>query len=218
MSLQRRRELLNYAIEHNLPVLEDNPYSRLRFEGKPLPTLYRLMHQEFTGSDIVTEVVSFSKILGPGMRVAFVKGEASLIQKMESWQQKVNVTPDCVSQRVTARFLADGFMESHLESICEHYKPYLRKMLDCLQAYMPEGVTWTKPQGGIFVWMELPEHLNADELFLAAAEKKVSFIPGSKFYPSGQEKFNTLRLNFTYSSMEMIDTGIQRLGELLRAL
>jgi 2-aminoadipate transaminase len=109
------------------------------------------MRQEFTGSEIVTEVVSFSKILGPGMRIAFVKGEASLLQKMESWQQKVNVTPDCVSQRVAARFLADGFMEPHLQSVCEHNKPYLRKMLECLEAYKPKGVSWTRPQGGIFV-------------------------------------------------------------------
>ncbi|HOH78879.1 MAG TPA: PLP-dependent aminotransferase family protein [Candidatus Cloacimonadota bacterium] len=218
MSMQRRRDLLNFAIEHQLPILEDNPYSRLRFDGKPLPTLYRLMRQEFTGSEIVTEVVSFSKILGPGMRIAFVKGEASLLQKMESWQQKVNVTPDCVSQRVAARFLADGFMEPHLQSVCEHYKPYLRKMLDCLEAYMPKGVSWTRPQGGIFVWMELPEHQNADEIFHAAAQNKVSFIPGSKFYPAGQERFNTLRLNFTYSSLDQIDTGIQRLAELLKAL
>jgi len=218
MTIQRRRDLINFAIENQLPILEDNPYSRLRFEGKPLPTLYKLMRQEYAGSDIVTEVVSFSKILGPGMRVAFVKGEASLVQKMESWQQKVNVTPDCVSQRVAARFLADGFMEPHIESVCEHYKPYLRKMLDSLDAYMPQGVSWTKPQGGIFVWMELPQHHNADEVFHTAAQNKVSFIPGSKFYPVGQEKFNTLRLNFTFSSLEQIDTGIQRLAELLKAL
>jgi len=218
MSLERRRALISFAIQHQIPLLEDNPYSRLRFEGDHLPTLYRVMKNEFEGSAIVTEVVSFSKILGPGMRMAFVKGEPGLIQKMESWQQKVNVTPDCVSQRVTARFLADGFMGPHLQSICEHYKPYLRKMLDSLQAYMPQGVCWTKPQGGIFVWMELPESFNADELFHRAAERKVSFIPGSKFYPAGQEKFNTLRLNFTYSSLEQISTGLQRLGELLKAL
>lgn len=218
MSLERRRELIKFAIANQIPILEDNPYSRLRFVGNHLPTLYRLMTQEFAGSGIVTEVVSFSKILGPGMRMAFVKGSPDLIAKMESWQQKVNVTPDCVSQRVTARFMADGFMESHLHSICEHYKPYLRKMLESLETYMPESVKWTKPEGGIFVWMELPEHMSADDLFLQAAERKVSFIPGSKFYPAGQEKHNTLRLNFTYSSLEQIDTGIQRLGELLRAL
>lgn len=218
MSVNRRRELLNFAIQHNIPIVEDNPYSRLRFEGKHLPTIYRLAKQEFEDADIVTEIVSFSKILGPGMRLAFAKGNSSLISKMESWQQKVNVTPDCVSQRVAARFLERGFMNPHLDTICSHYKPYLQAMLDAMQANMPENVTWTKPEGGIFVWVWLPENLNADELFHQAGQHKVTFIPGSKFYPQGQEKFNCFRLNFTYSSLSQIEEGVKRLGGLLKAL
>lgn len=216
MSRERRRELIRFAILHQIPILEDNPYSRLRFEGEHIPTLYEVMQSEFIGSGVVNEVVSFSKILGPGMRMAFIKGEPQLIAKMESWQQKVNVTPDCVSQRVVARFLEAGYMPDHLQKTCQFYKPYLNKMLECLEKYMPAEVKWTKPQGGIFVWLELPEHLNADELFHKAAQEKVSFIPGSKFYPVGQEKFNTLRLNFTYSSLEQIEAGVRSLGELLR--
>lgn len=218
MSLKRRRELLAFADKQNLPILEDNPYSRLRFEGEHLPTLFRVMKEEFPGSNIVSETVTFSKILGAGMRMAFIKADKSLISKMESWQQKINVTPDCVSQRVTAKFLADGHMEGHLQMISAYYKPYLDQMLNSLQTHMPDSVKWTKPQGGIFLWMELPEHMNADEVFHQAAAKKVSFIPGSKFYPEGQEKFNTLRLNFSYSSLEQIEEGVKRLGELLKAL
>ncbi|MCB5228845.1 MAG: PLP-dependent aminotransferase family protein [Candidatus Cloacimonetes bacterium] len=218
MSMARRRELIAFAIRNEIGILEDNPYSRLRFSGEPLPTLYQVNRDEFAGFEVVTEVVSFSKILGPGMRMSFAKGAKSLIAKMESWQQKVNVTPDCVSQRVVARFLADGHMEGHLKMVNEHYAPYLKTMLDKLEEYMPEGVKWTKPQGGIFVWLELPKHISADDIFPKAAENKVSFIPGSKFYPVGQEEFNTLRLNFTFSSFEQIDTGIRRLAELLKAL
>jgi 2-aminoadipate transaminase len=218
MSLERRRELIAYADRENLAILEDNPYGRLRFEGEHLPTLYRVMKEEFPGTNVVSETVTFSKILGAGMRMAFMKSDKAMISKMESWQQKINVTPDCVSQRVTARFLADGHMEGHLKMISAYYKPFLDQMLKSLETHMPAEVKWTKPQGGIFLWMELPERMNADEIFHQAAEKKVSFIPGSKFYPEGQEKFNTLRLNFSYSSLEQIEEGIKRLGELLKAL
>ncbi len=213
-SLERRRELLAFCIVNEIPIVEDNPYSRLRFSGEPLPTLYRLDSTEFH-SGTVTEVVSFSKILGPGMRIAYAKGNADLINKMVSWQQKVNITPDCVAQRVVARFLERGLMDPHIASICEYYRPYLRKMLDELAARMPQNVVWTKPEGGIFLWLTLPGNVNADELFVQASQNKVSFIPGSKFYPSGQECFNTLRLNFTFSTLEQIETGIQRLAELL---
>lgn len=212
----RRRELIAFCIKHEIPIVEDNPYSRLRFSGEPLPTLYQIAKSEFAGSDSVTEVVSFSKILGPGLRLAFAKGNKELISKMVSWQQKVNITPDCVSQRVVARFLERGLMDPHIASICDHYRPYLQKMLDELQAQMPDCVSWTKPQGGIFLWLTLPEQINADELFVQARDCKVSFIPGSKFYPEGQEKFNTLRLNFTYSTLEQIEEGIKRLADLLK--
>ena len=215
-SLQRRRELLAYCIEQNIAIVEDNPYSRLRFSGEALPTFFRLAQQEFDGSDVVTEVVSFSKILGPGLRVAYVKGNRELITKMVSWQQKVNITPDCVSQRVVSRFLEKGLMNPHIARICDHYRPYLNQMLQQLQLNMPDSVTWTKPEGGIFLWLTLPEGMNADELFVKARDKKVSFIPGSKFYPEGQEKFNTLRLNYTFSTMEQIETGVQRLASLIK--
>ncbi|NLH94052.1 MAG: PLP-dependent aminotransferase family protein [Candidatus Cloacimonetes bacterium] len=214
-SIERRRELIRFCLANEIPIVEDNPYSRLRYSGEPLPTFYRLAHEEFSGTSIVTEIVSFSKILGPGMRIAFAKGDKDLITKMVSWQQKVNITPDCVAQRVVARFLEQGLMDPHIESIRAFYAPYLAKMLSDLEAFMPPSVSWTKPKGGIFLWMTLPEQVNADELFVKAAQNKVSFIPGSKFYPEGQERFNTLRLNYSFATPEQIETGIRRLAELL---
>lgn len=218
MSLQRRRDLLKFCAEHSLLIMEDNPYSRLRFTGDPLPTLYSLAHHELHNPELVTEIISFSKILGPGMRVAYAKGHKELIHKMVSWQQKVNVSPDCVTQRVAAKYFAEGHMEPHIRQICEFYTPYLAKMLSCLENEMPDSVTWTKPEGGIFLWVWLPEDQNADELFMAARDHLVTFIPGSKFYPTGQEKYNCLRLNYTYSNMEQIETGIARLGKLLKSI
>lgn len=218
MSLARRKELLNFCLEHAIPIVEDNPYSRLRYSGEEIPTLYRICRDEFPSSGIVTEVLSFSKILGPGMRLAFAKGNPEMINKMVSWQQKVNITPDCISQRVAAGFFAKGMMEPHLHRVCAHYKPYLNKMLADMDRFMPPQVNWTRPEGGIFIWVWLPDNMNADELFHTAAQQKVSFIPGSKFYPEGQECYNCFRLNFTYSSLDQIETGIARLGEMLKAL
>ncbi|MFO8144327.1 MAG: PLP-dependent aminotransferase family protein [Candidatus Syntrophosphaera sp.] len=214
-TLERRRKLIAFCIENQIPIAEDNPYSRLRFSGEYLPTLFRIAQDEFKGPGIVTEFITFSKILGPGMRIAFAKGDKELINKMVSWQQKVNVTPDCVSQRVAARFLEKGMMDPHIKGICDFYRPYLQKMLDELAKNMPSNVSWTKPEGGIFLWLTLPEGTDADELFIRAGKNKVSFIPGSKFYPPDQGKPNTLRLNFSYSTLDQMETGIRRLAELL---
>ncbi|MBP7116810.1 MAG: PLP-dependent aminotransferase family protein [Candidatus Cloacimonetes bacterium] len=215
MSYARRKALIEYAMAMDIPILEDNPYSRLRFSGDVVPTLFRIANEEYRNSDVVTEVVSFSKILGPGMRLAFAKGNPTLIERMCSWQQKVNVTPDCVSQRVAARFLAEGYMQPHLDTICDFYRPYLERMLSAMSKHLPPYIQYTKPEGGIFTWLWLPEDMNADKLFEQAKAHKVTFIPGSQFYPTGQEKFNCLRLNFTFSSLEQIDQGISSLGTLM---
>lgn len=218
MSAQRRKDLIRFAIDNELPIFEDNPYSRLRYTGEHIPTLYRTAYEYFRNSSIVTEAVSFSKILGPGMRFAFVKGDKSIIEKMCSWQQKINVTPDCVTERVVGHFLKQGLMQPHLDRICEHYKPYLDTMLDALEREMPSNVMWTRPEGGIFLWLWLPEKYNCDELFEKAKEHKVAFIPGSKFFPYGEEQYNCMRLNFSFSSLEQINDGIARLAKLIKSL
>lgn len=215
MSLARRKALLELCAAEGIVILEDNPYARLRFSGEALPSLYRLA--KGMGLDIVMEIISFSKILGPGMRLAYAKGNKELIAKMGSWQQKVNVSPDCVTERVVARYMQKGLLNPHIESICDFYRPYLHSMLEALQKYMPESVSWTRPEGGIFIWLWLPEQINADEMFHKASQAKVSYIPGSKFYPKGQEKFNCLRLNFSFSSFEQIDSGIKSLAEIIRS-
>lgn len=218
MSEQRRKDLVRFALDFDLPILEDNPYSRLRYCGEHLPTLYRTAFEQYRNPDIVTEIVSFSKILGPGMRLAFAKGNKSLIERMCSWQQKVNITPDCITERVAARFFEQGLMQPHLEKVCAFYRPYLDTMLEALEKEMPSNVMWTHPEGGIFLWLWLEDKFNCDELFEKAKEHKVAFIPGSKFFPFGEEQYNCMRLNFTYSSQEQIQQGIARLAELIKSL
>ena len=218
MSYKRRRELLQFCEAEGILIMEDNPYSRLRFRGEEQPTLLRIAQTELNNPYLVTEIVSFSKILGPGIRVAYAIGAPELITKMVSWQQKVTISPDCISERVVAEFLAKGYMEPHIQNLCRFYSPYLDKMLECLSREMPVYVQWTKPDGGIFLWLWLPEDINADTLFYKAKDHLVTFIPGSKFYPEGQEKFNCMRLNYSYSSFSQIETGIKRLGELVKSI
>jgi 2-aminoadipate transaminase len=217
MSAQRRKDLVRFAIDYDLPLLEDNPYSRLRYTGEHLSTLYGTAIEQFRNSEIVTEIVSFSKILGPGMRLAYAKGNKNLIERMCSWQQKINITPDCITERVAARFFKQGLMQPHLEMICEFYKPYLQTMLDALDKEMPSSVMWTRPEGGIFLWLWLEEKFNCDELFEKAKEHKVAFIPGSKFFPFGEQQYNCLRLNYSYSSLEQIQEGVARLATLIKS-
>jgi 2-aminoadipate transaminase len=217
MSAQRRKDLVRFALDFDLPILEDNPYSRLRYSGAHLPTLYKTAFEQFRNPDIVTEVVSFSKILGPGMRLAYAKGDKHLIERMCSWQQKVNITPDCITERVAAKFFQQGMMQPHLDMICDFYKPYLETMLDALDKEMPPNVMWTRPEGGIFLWLWLEEKFNCDELFEQAKEHKVAFIPGSKFFPFGEQQYNCLRLNYTYSTPEQIQEGVSRLAGLIKS-
>jgi 2-aminoadipate transaminase len=216
MSLERRKQLLEIAERYQLPILEDNPYNELRYSGSRLPTLYELAQEKESQKYLVTHVKSFSKILGPGLRCAYVLGHEELIGKLCSWQQKVTVSPDGVTSRVIAHYLLSGKLKAHLEMISNFYRPYLHTMLDALEKFMPKEVVWTKPVGGIFIWVCLPEYINADLLFHKAAAQKVSFIPGSKFYADGQEKFNTLRLNFSFSNQEQIVEGVKRLADLIK--
>ncbi len=216
MSLIKRKQLLEIAEKYQVPILEDNPYNELRYQNERIPTIYELAQDKETQKSLVTHVKSFSKILGPGLRCAYVLGQEELISKMCSWQQKVTVSPDGVTSRVIAHYLLSGKLKPHLKMITDYYRPYLQTMLDALTQNMPTEVKWTKPVGGIFIWVTLPGYINADLLFHKAATEKVSFIPGSKFYAEGHEKYNTLRLNFSYSSLEQIKEGIKRLADLIK--
>ncbi len=217
MSLARRRELIQIAIDEQIPVLEDNPYGVLRYEGSAHQDLYKLSRTEFD-SDIVTCVKSFSKILGPGLRLAYAIGNASLINKMSSWMQKISVSADNVTQRAVAHYMKNNLLLPHIEQIVSYYRPKQQAMLTALKSSMPAGIRWTIPQGGMFVWIYLPENICGDKLFQLAIKQKIAFIPGSKFYPQGAEKYHEIRLNFSYPSIEQIEVGVKRLAELLSTL
>ncbi|MDD3049905.1 MAG: PLP-dependent aminotransferase family protein [Candidatus Cloacimonetes bacterium] len=216
MSLKRRKELLEIVKENDLIILEDSPYEQLRYSGKKETSLFELARKIYNDDQLVVSVKSFSKILGPGLRIAYAMGNKDIIRMMGSWNQKVNVTPDCVAERVVARFIDSGMIYPHIEKIRSFYKPLRDAMLKNLKKHMPKEVKWTQPDGGMFIWITLPEYMDALELFEKAKAYKVAFIPGLKFYPEESIQNNTLRLNFSYPTIEQIETGVERLGELIR--
>ena len=216
MDLDRRRRIIEIAREFDLPILEDQPYRELRYSGERIITLWELARTEFKDLKLVTIAKSFSKILGPGLRLGFAAGPPEMLGPMVKWAQKTTVSPDCATQRVTARFIQQGLMRSHIKKIIDLYRPRRDAMLEALAHQMPASVSWTVPEGGMFIWVRFEDGIDTDALFERAIEQKVAFIPGSKFYPEGTRKTNEMRLNFSYSTNEQIHEGIRRLATLLR--
>ena len=216
MDLPRRRRIIEIARKFNLPILEDQPYRELRFSGERIMTLWEIARTEYDDPKTVTIAKSFSKILGPGLRLGFASGPPEIINHMVKWAQKVNVSPDCLTQRVTARYIERGYMNSHIKEIIKLYKPKKDAMFESLEKFMPDGVTWTNPDGGMFIWVTFPENIDTSELFEDALKKKVAFIPGAKFYTKGTGKKNEIRLNFSYPDTDQIREGIKRLSELIK--
>lgn len=215
MNLQRRREVLEIAREFCVPILEDIPYRELRYTGERLPTLWELSRTEFNDPQMVVSAKSLSKILGPGLRLGMTVGPAEVIGRMVMWAQKITISPDCASQRAAARFIEKGYMKTHIAHIINLYRPRLEAMLEALQTYMPAGVHWTRPEGGMFIWVTFPEGMDTSKLFDKAIDNKVAFIPGSTFYPQDSMRRNEMRLNFSYPQIEQIHEGVKRLAKLL---
>ncbi len=215
MSLARRLALIRAAREEGVLILEDEPYRDLRFYGPRLGSLWNLARSEFGDDRTVTICKSFSKILGPGLRLGFAVGPPVLIEAMARWAQKITISPEGVVQRVVARFLERGFMGPHLERIKALYRMKRDVILSALKETMPPHVRWTEPEGGLFIWVTGPEGLDTDALFAKAVDAGVAYIPGSKFYPTGAERRNELRLNFSYASEADLREGVRRLARLL---
>ncbi|MCG6911379.1 MAG: PLP-dependent aminotransferase family protein [Deltaproteobacteria bacterium] len=215
MNLDRRRAVIETALTYEVPILEDQPYRELRFHGEDICTLWELARTEFNESKLVTIAKSFSKILGPGLRLGFVSGPPEITKPMVKWAQKSVVSPEGVTQRVAARFIEQGHMQEQIQRVIDLYRPRRDAMVKALEVYMSGHAQWTDPEGGIFVWVTLDESVDTDALFTRAVENKVAFIPGSKFYPQGSMKNNALRFNFSYCNEKQIIEGVRRLASLI---
>ncbi len=211
LTLERRKRLVELAEKYDLLIVEDSPYRQLRFEGQPEPPIISLNAQR------VISIYTFSKILLPGFRLGWMAGPRELIQKAITAKQAVDLCAPPFNQAIFAEFIKRGLLEKQIQKIIVAYKEKKDYMLDRLETYMAdiEGIKWTKPSGGLFLWVTLPEPLDATEMFLNAVEKKVAYVVGSAFDPEGTDK-RTMRLNFSYATLEEIDIGIQRLAEVIK--
>ncbi|MGB9695462.1 MAG: PLP-dependent aminotransferase family protein [Caldisericaceae bacterium] len=210
MTLERRKKLLDISHKSNLIILEDDPYGDIYFEGEKLPSLIEL--------DKIGNVIAlrtFSKILAPGLRLGWIIADTEVIKKISIAKQGADLCSPSLTQYIADKFIRDGNLDSYLELVRKNYKIKKDAMLSALEKYFPEGCSWTKPHGGMFVWASVPEYIDTDALFIEAVQEKVAYVIGSAFYPYGEDKHH-MRLNFTLSTPEQIDEGIRRLGNLLK--
>lgn len=219
-SLERRNQLVELATRYGVPIVEDDPYGQLRFEGEPLSSLVVLdaekrgdNHSCYTGN--VIYLSTFSKILAPGVRLAWVIAPEEVIRKLVQAKQGADLHTATFNQMVAHEIGKGGFFDKHIQFICDIYRERRNVMLDALEEHMPSGVRWTRPEGGLFLWAIFPETINTTELLADAVEAKVAFVPGENFYPCGGGG-NTMRLNFSNAVPDKINEGIARLGALIR--
>ncbi len=221
MSLDRRKKLVELADRYGVPIIEDDPYGQLRFEGEHLPAVevldsrIRAANGWYSGN--VIYLSTFSKLLAPGLRLAWVIAPPEVITKLVQAKQGADLHTSTFNQMVAYEVAHKGFLDKHVITIRQVYQERRNVMLDALTEHMPEGVRWTRPQGGLFLWATLPENLDTSELLLEAVKEKVAFVPGGSFHPCGGGK-NTIRLNFSYSKPELINEGIARLGKVVKQI
>ena len=218
MNLAERNEMLDAAEAMDLPLIEDTAYDRLRYDGETLPPLLALAAKRAGGIDNCKVIYcgTFSKSIIPALRIGWMIGAKEVIKKLVLLKQAADLHVSPFNQMI-AHEIASTMIEEHTAKIRTVYKERRDAMLSALTKYMPAGVTWTKPEGGMFVWMTLPESIDGAELLKRAIEKEnIAFVPGSAFFADRSGK-NTIRLNFSLSEPAMIEEGIMRLGRLLRA-
>ncbi|HZR07873.1 MAG TPA: PLP-dependent aminotransferase family protein [Myxococcales bacterium] len=211
LSLDRRLKIAQLAAEHGVTVLEDDAYAELRYRGVALPPI--------AGLDPAAQVIhlgTFSKTLAPGLRLGYLIAEAGTVRALTIAKQAVDLHTGSLSQRAVARMLQTFEYEAHLRRVRSLYAERLDAMLASLEHNFPEGTTWTRPEGGMFVWMRLPAGLDAGELLVDAMRERVAFVPGAPFYPANPCR-ETLRLNFSNRPPLLIAEGMARLGACVRA-
>ena len=206
----RRIEILEIAKKYDLLIIEDSPYREVRFEGESQKMLYDL-----DDSERVVTLGTFSKIFVPGFRLGWMMGPKEIIQKIVIAKQSADLCTSVFVQKIAAKYIEKGFFEANLKKIISSYHEKRDLMLDSFKKYMPEGVTWTEPEGGLFLFIYLPEGMDAEKLFYKAVEKKVAFVKGDVFYCNGKGK-NTMRINFSYANKEDNVEGVKRLAEVIK--
>jgi 2-aminoadipate transaminase len=222
LSLERRKQLIEIADKYGVPIVEDDPYGQLRYEGEHIPSVVAL-DSEFRGpngghySGNVIYLSTFSKLLAPGLRLAWVIAPEQVIRKLVMTKQAADLHTSSFNQYVAYEVAKGGFLDEHVKVIRATYKERRDVMIEMMEEMFPPGVKWMKPLGGMFLWGVLPKGMDAAEVLKRAIEKKVAFVPGAAFHPTGGGE-NTMRLNFSYSDPDTIREGITRMGTTLKEL
>jgi 2-aminoadipate transaminase len=210
MSRERREILIDTARTHGVPIVEDDPYGELRFEGEAPPSLRSLWPEG------VIYLGTFSKILAPGFRLGWIVTPSAVSDEILFGKQPADLHTSSASQMATYEVCKqEGFLDEHIEKIREVYRHRRDVMLRALEQHFPEGCTWTKAQGGLFVWAEVPPSVDTRELLAEALQENVAFVPGQSFHPD-RSGHNTMRLNFSNVPPERIEEGIARLGRAIK--
>ncbi|ARD85616.1 PLP-dependent aminotransferase family protein [Ferroplasma acidiphilum] len=209
MPLDRRKHLLELAQQYNIPVIEDNPYGDLRYSGKKLPTLKSL-----DTNDMVTYLGTFSKIMAPGLRTGFTVSQPEVLGEFNKLKQSLDLTSDSLSQYIAYEYIRKGIIYKQIPKTIELYRRKRDIMLEALDDEMSDA-TWSRPEGGMFLWVKLNKDMDALKMLKRAINNKIAYVTGSAFYHNNPE-MNTMRLNFTYSSDEDLKEGVKRLAKTIK--
>ena len=208
LTLQERRMLVSLAQKHDFLIVEDSPYRELRYEGEPIPTMYSL------DPDRVIHLGSFSKIFAPGFRLGWAIAHPDILDKIYVCKQSLDLCPPIFDQYVAAEFLKSGRLDANLKKSIELYRSKRDLLLSQLEEHMPEGITWTHPEGGLFLFLTMPEGFDAVRFYDRALDAGVAYVAGEFFHPDGSGK-NTMRMNFSFMSPQKIKEGVELLARLL---
>jgi 2-aminoadipate transaminase len=210
LSQERRYRLVDLAARHGAFIIEDDPYGELRFEGEDLISIEAL-HKENT-----IYLSTFSKTLAPGLRLGWIVAPTQVIAKLIQAKQGADLNTSTLVQYLAYDICSRGLVKAHVKKIRQVYKERRDVMLQAMEEHFPPGVTWTRPQGGLFLWVRMPEYVDAEKLLKRAVEEKVAFVPGNAFYPNGTDGRCCMRLNFSNAQPEMMREGIGRLGRAIK--
>ena len=208
--LERRKQFMDIINKYEIPVIEDNPYGELRFEGEYMPALKSL-----DTKGLVIYLGTFSKILAPGYRLGWVCADDEILAKYNFMEQAASLQASTVGQMETSKWIDMFDLDAHVNTIRECYRKRRAVMLETLAKELPEPCTFTRPDGGLFAWVVLPEYMDAKDLQMKCLAKKVAFVPGGSFFPNGNHE-NTLRLNYSCMPEEKIVQGITALCQTIR--
>jgi 2-aminoadipate transaminase len=214
VTLEQRRQLAELALEHELLVFEDDPYGLLRVEGEPLPYVHALLRDR-GGDHLALFSSSFSKTVAPGLRVGYVILPEALVASFELIATRTYVSPPLLAQAQLHDFLASGGLEPHLDFLRSFLRRRRDALLEGLEEGMPVGTRWTRPEGGYFLWLELPSAVDTVELSELAGAAGVAFVPGTAFFHDDRGR-DSARLSFSYPSVEEIRVGASRLADVVR--